>query len=433
MKNSERKKSGNGVLVGILIGVLVLVAGLMAAVLVVSIRNGGRRPAGVSGVVASTTAAAATAESTMPATEATTEMTTEAPTEPPLSPEEQAVRDVLNSMTLEEKLCQLFVVTPESLSGVRGVQEADEAVRAGLAAYPVGGVILFGANIYSESQVTAFLSGMQDAAKTPLLVGVDEEGGIVSRLSGAGITRYYDSMGVYGSEGAVDRVEEIGGEIASDVRRVGFNVDFAPVADVVTNPNNTEIGIRSFSSDPAVAATMVRAMVRGLQNGGCASCLKHFPGMGSTEANSHTGTSVSPRTLDELRQTELLPFAAGIDEGAAMVMVTHMSLPNVLGDETPCDLAPEIVTDLLREELGFEGVVITDSHEMASITDHYTPGEAALLALQAGCDIVLMPNDLSEAVAALETAIRQGDLTEARVDESVTRILTLKYRLGLLE
>ena len=124
--------------------------------------------------------------------------------------------------------------------------------------------------------------------------------------------------------------------------------------------------------------------------------------------------------------------AAG-GEGAAMVMVTHMSLPNVLGDETPCDLAPEIVTDLLREELGFEGVVITDSHEMASITDHYTPGEAALLALQAGCDIVLMPNDLSEAVAALETAIRQGDLTEARVDESVTRILTLKYRLGLLE
>lgn len=358
--------------------------------------------------------------------------TTEAPTEPPLSPEEQAVRDALDGMTLEEKLCQLFVVTPESLSGGVGVLVADEALRSGLAAYPVGGVILFGDNIFDRDQVTALLAGMQEASKTPLLFGVDEEGGLVSRLSRAGITQRYDAMAVYGAEGAADRVEEIGGELAAALRSVGFQVDFAPVADIVTNPNNTEIGSRSFSSDPAVAAEMVCAMVRGLQNGGCSACLKHFPGMGSTEADSHYGTSVSPRTLDELRQSELAPFAAGIDEGVGMVMVSHMSLPNVLGDDTPCDLSPEIVTELLRGELGFDGVVITDSHTMASVSERYGAGEAALLAVQAGCDIVLMPSDLDAAVTALRQAVDNGTLSQARIDESVARILTLKYRCGLL-
>lgn len=379
------------------------------------------------------TAAPATEVTAQSATEPTTEApTTEAPTEPPLTPEEQSVQNTLGGMTLEEKLCQLFFVTPEALSGGTAVCEADEALCAGLAAYPVGGVILFGDNIAGREQVTALLSGMQGASRIPLLLGVDEEGGLVSRLSGAGITQRYDPMAVYGAEGATDRVEEIGGELAAALRSVGFSVDFAPVADIVTNPNNTEIGSRSFSSDPAVASEMVRAMVRGLQNGGCGACLKHFPGMGSTEADSHYGTSISPRTLDELRRSELLPFAAGIDEGVGMVMVSHMSLPNALGDDTPCDLSPEIVTGLLRKELGFNGVVITDSHAMASISARYGAGEAALLAIQAGCDIVLMPADLDAAVTALLHAVNNGELTEARIDESVTRILTLKYRCGLL-
>ena len=379
------------------------------------------------------TAAPATEATAQPATEPPTEApTTEAPTEPPLTPEEQTVQDTLGGMALEEKLCQLFFVTPEALSGGTAVCEADEALYAGLAAYPVGGIILFGDNIAGREQVTALLSGMQGASRIPLLLGVDEEGGLVSRLSGAGITQRYDPMAVYGAEGATDRVEEIGGELAAALRSVGFIVDFAPVADIVTNPNNTEIGSRSFSSDPAVASEMVRAMVRGLQNSGCGACLKHFPGMGSTEADSHYGTSVSPRTLDELRQSELLPFAAGIDEGVGMVMVSHMSLPNALGDDTPCDLSPEIVTGLLREELGFNGVVITDSHAMASISARYGAGEAALLAIQAGCDIVLMPADLDAAVTALLHAVNNGELTEARIDESVARILTLKYHCGLL-
>lgn len=419
-QRSNRRPSGLKIFFLLL---LIAVAAVMLVLVARTVRQGSGKPAVGTGVVV--------AASTEPPT--VTEPPAEAPTEPPLTPEEQWVSDTMQCMTLKEKLCQLFVVTPEQLSKQVGVTETDETLKAAIKTYPVGGVILFGGNISYPEQVAALIGGMQEAAKIPLLVGVDEEGGIVSRLSGVGITQYYDSMAVYGSEGAVERVEEIGGEIADDICAVGFNVDFAPVADIVTNPNNTEIGVRSFSSDPSVASEMVEAMVRGLQDGGCISCLKHFPGMGSTEADSHYGTSVSPRTLDELRSSELLPFRAGIESGAQMVMVSHMSLPNVLGDDTPCDLSPEIVTQLLREELGFDGVVITDSHAMASVTERYDAGRAALLAIQAGCDIVLMPDGLTRAVAVLQAAVSSGELTEERVDESVSRILTLKYRNGIAD
>ena len=178
---------------------------------------------------------------------------------------------------------------------------------------------------------------------------------------------------------------------------------------------------------------MVAAMVDGLQSGGVLSCLKHFPGHGSTEADSHKGASVTQRTADELRGTELVPFRAGIAAGAGLVMISHMSAPNVTGSDVPCDLSPVVVTDLLRGELGFAGVVITDSHEMGAITDYYTPAEAAVLALQAGCDIVLMPENLEQAVQGVLDAAADGSLTQARIDESVLRILTLKLRAGICE
>ena len=273
----------------------------------------------------------------------------------------------------------------------------------------------------------------QEYARYPLFICVDEEGGRVSRLSGIGVTDFLDPMATYGAQGDTDRVREIGQTLGTQIASVGFNVDFAPVADVVTNPNNTEIGDRSFSSDPQVAADMVTAMVEGLQSSGAVSCLKHFPGHGSTEADSHNGLSVTERTLDELRQTELIPFRAGIESGAEMVMISHMSAPAITGDNTPCDLSPVIVTDLLRGELGFTGVVVTDSHEMGAITNEYGCGEAAVKAIAAGCDIVLMPYSLDEAAGAVLTAIENGELTEARIDESVLRILTLKYRYGILE
>lgn len=367
-------------------------------------------------------------------TDAPTEEPTEKPTEPTeSSPEMEQAQGILDDMTLEEKIYQLFVVTPTTLTGFSGVDSAGPTTQAALEEHPVGGIIYFDENIYGENQLATMISNSQDYSKLPLLICVDEEGGPVSRLSGIGVTDYFDAMGVYGAELDVDRVYEIGTILGEQIGSVGFNVDFAPVADVVTNPNNTEIGNRSFSDDPSVAAEMVEAMVRGLREGGSISCLKHFPGHGSTEADSHLGMSVTHRTLDELRETEFIPFIAGIEAGAEMVMLSHMSAPEVTGSDIPCDLSPVIVTELLREELGFTGVIITDSHEMGAILNYYESGEAALLAIQAGCDIVLMPNDLDDAFETILAAVESGELTEERINESVMRILVMKIRAGLFD
>ena len=379
--------------------------------------------------------------STTEATEApTTEPTTEAtepstePTEPPTEadPIEMAAQSLLETMSLEEKVCQMFFVSPTTLTGYAGATVAGKATRAALAEYPVGGIIYFGENVVSAEQVVEMVAGTQSYSKIPLFIGVDEEGGRVSRLSGVGLTTRLSPMAVYGAAGDAEAVRAMGRRLGEELSAAGFNVDFAPVADVVTNPDNTEIGDRAFSSDAGVAAEMVAAMTEGLQEGGTIACLKHFPGHGSTSADSHLGLSLSQRTLEELRETELLPIRAGLDAGAGMVMISHMSLPNVVGDNTPCDLSYTVVTELLREDLGYTGVVITDSHQMGSITEGYGCGTAAVMAIQAGCDIVLLPMDLEEAVSAVLAAVEDSTLTEARIDESVLRILSLKYTTGII-
>lgn len=364
---------------------------------------------------------------------ATTQVPATTEPEPTRSPEEVKALALLETMTLEEKVFQLFIVTPRTLTGYYGVDVAGAATQQALQKYPVGGIVYFSENIYSADQIENMVAGSQEYAAYPLFICVDEEGGRVSRLSGVGVTDTLDPMAVYGAQGDTARVREIGQHLGTQLAAAGFNVDFAPVADVVTNPNNTEIGDRSFSSDPQVAAEMVAAMVEGLRSGGAISCLKHFPGHGSTQTDSHEGLSVTERTLEQLRQTELLPFRAGIDAGAQMVMISHMSAPAITGDNTPCDLSPVIVTDLLRGELGFTGVIVTDSHEMGAITEYYGCGEAAVMAIAAGCDIVLMPYDLKEASNAVLAAIESGVLSEERINESVLRILTLKYSAGILQ
>lgn len=369
-----------------------------------------------------------------PSTEPPETEPTEPPTEPdPDAPYRARAEEILSGMTTQEKVYQLFMVTPEALTGVNTATRAGEATQQALSGMPVGGIVYFADNLETSEQTTQMIAATQSYSRLPLLIGVDEEGGRVARVSTKLGTTAFAPMADYGAAGDAEAVRQVGATIARDISQFGFNVDFAPVADVVTNPNNTEIGDRSFSSDADVASAMVAAMVQGLQSGGVQSCLKHFPGHGSTEADSHKGASVTERTPDDLRGTELKPFAAGIAAGAGMVMISHMSAPNVTGSDAPCDLSPAVVTDLLRGELGFNGVVITDSHEMGAITDSYSPAEAAVLAIQAGCDIVLMPADLQQAAQGLLDALQNGGLTQARVDESVLRILTLKVRAGICE
>lgn len=437
-RKTKKKKQHRGdevmqKVLAVLLGLMVI---LMAVLVVYALKLGVNVPSMSNGTIISTEPAQTAQPSTTQEPETTAQPSTTEPStepEPEPNPNMEKAQALLDTLTLEEKIGQLIFATPDSLTGVTGADIAGGMTQQALENYPVGGIVYFGQNIRAANQITDMVSKTQEYSAIPLFIGVDEEGGRVSRLSGVGITDDLDPMAVYGEAGDAEEVKELGLTLGAQLSGAGFNLDFAPVADVITNPNNTEIGDRSFSEDPEVAARMVAAMTEGLQESGVSACLKHFPGHGSTESDSHTGMSVSHRTLEELRETEFIPFEAGIEAGVGMIMISHMSLPEIVGDNTPCDLSYAIVTELLREELGYDGVVITDSHEMGAITGEYGCAEAAVMAIQAGCDIVLMPLSVSQAYNALLEAVENGELTEERINESVLRILTLKYELGIIE
>ncbi len=363
-----------------------------------------------------------------PAPQPETELEPEPEPEPePLSPAEVW----LSTMTMEEKLFQLFVVTPEAITGVNTATRAGDATREALETYPVGGLCYFAANLEDTEQVQTMLQNTQSYAKTKLFLCVDEEGGSVSRAGSnenLSVT-HFPAAAELGKTGDAERAREVGAILASELSALGFNVNFAPVADIVTNPENTEIGDRAYSTDPKIASEMVSAMVSGLEENGMAACLKHFPGHGSTAVNSHEDRSISVRTPEELRQTEWLPFRAGIAADASFVMLSHLTNDNL--SALPAGMSAEVV-NLLRQELGFTGIVITDSHQMGAITKYYGSAEAAVLALQAGADMILMPADLQAAYEGVKAALEDGTLTEERIDESVLRILKTKDKLGIV-
>ena len=346
----------------------------------------------------------------------------------------QLAEQILSSMTLEEKLWQLFFVAPEALTGEEAVTESSEALQQALAEKPVGGVILFARNLISREQTMALLADVQSASRLAPFLGVDEEGGTVSRVganSAMGVTQLRD-MSVYGASGDASALYGDLYDLAQSLNTLGFNVDFAPVADVTTGSDENPMKLRSFSSDPERCASMVSVSVGALQDGGVAACLKHFPGYGTATADDHNGSVSLDRTLEQLEQTEFVPFSAGIGKGAYFVMVSHLSVPAVTGDDTPADLSEKLVTELLRNTLHFQNVVITDAHNMGSIAQNYTPAEAAVAALRAGVDMILMPQDLQGAYDGVTKAIADGVLTEDRIDRSVLRILNVKIQLGLL-
>lgn len=340
---------------------------------------------------------------------------------------------MMAEMTLEEKVGQLFIVTPEALAGSEEtVTEVTWDVELGLTDYPVGGVILFAGNIISPEQVTELNEGLQEASELPLFLAVDEEGGIVARLANndAFDLPKYRSAAAVGASGERSDALEMGYTIGGYLRQYGFNLDFAPVADVNTNPDNPVIGTRAFSSDPETAALLADAMAMGLRQQGIIPVFKHFPGHGDTAEDSHEGIAVSYKTEEEMLECEWLPFLeAGWGD---CVMVGHIAAPELTGDLTPATMSAEIVTGILREKLGFGGLIVADSLSMGAITENYTSGEAALNALKAGCDILLMPEDLGEAYAAVLAAVEDGRISLERLDGSVRRILEYKIDAGIL-
>ncbi len=341
----------------------------------------------------------------------------------------QTVQDILAGMTLRDKVCQMMFVTPSAITGVSKVTSAGETTRAALEKYPVGGLDYNKTNMVSQSQVAEMLSNVQSFSKIPLLLACDEEGGRVARLMNTIGTTWVDAMLDYKDDGP-ETAYANAYTMAHDMSTLGFNMDLAPVADVWSNPKNTVIGDRAYSDDFEQAASLLPSAVKGFQEGGVACVIKHFPGHGDSSADSHYGSVYIDKTLDQLRSQELLPFQAAIDAGADSVMMGHLIIRDV--SEEPAVFSYELVTTLLREEMGFQGVVMTDALAMKAISDHYTNAQVAVDSVKAGVDMLLCPMDLDASIDALLSAVESGEIEESRIDESVVRILTLKENRGIL-
>lgn len=377
---------------------------------------------GNTGVAADVTESGTTTEEQTADSQETTEVTEE---EKP-----SLVDETLAGMTLHEKVCQMMFVTPEELTGEDGVTVAGDATRQALENYPVGGIVYFAKNLESQDQVKEMIDNSQKYSSIGLFVATDEEGGVVNRLMDTVGTTYIGSMYYYKDDGD-ETAYENAYTIANDMSALGFNLDFAPVADVWSNPDNTVIGERAYSDDYAQAAELVGNAVKGFNDGGVMCTLKHFPGHGDTAEDSHYSSAYVHRTKEEIMADEMQPFRSGIEAGAEFVMVGHLIVPDI--DEVPATLSYKIATGILRDELKFEGVAITDSFEMESIADNYSVDDAVVMSVKAGIDMILQPKDMASAVNSIEQAVADGELSEDRIDESVRRILTLKESRGLLK
>ena len=293
--------------------------------------------------------------------------------------------------------------------------------------YPVGGILLYAHNIDTPEQVTRFIGELRRLQGDPLIC-IDEEGGRVARIANNPNFKVpkFESTASIGATGNPKAAYKAAYAIGSYLKQYGFEVNFAPVADVNTNPENIIIGTRAFSDKPEVAAPMVAEYVKGMADAGVVSCLKHFPGHGDTYADTHLGYAVSHKSWEEMLDCEMVTFRAGIDAGVPMVMTAHISAPKVTGSEIPSTLSPVILQDKLRKELGFKGVIITDGMEMGAITREYTSEQAAILAIQAGADILLGTREYPKVFDAVLKAVQDGTIPESRIDQSVRRILKLK-------
>ncbi|KAA2262465.1 glycoside hydrolase family 3 protein [Solihabitans fulvus] len=360
-----------------------------------------------------------------------------------------SVGAALHGMSLEDKVGQLFVTYLHGKSADEvnadnqkdfGVATAADVVRR----YHPGGVIYFHNasrdNIADPAQVAALSNGLQRAAtssgvRLPLTIATDQEQGIVTRI-GPPATQFPGSMALGAGRSAAD-AKQAAAITGRELRAMGINQDFAPDSDVNSNPQNPVIGVRSFAGDPALAGQLVAAQVDGYQRSSwptatVSATAKHFPGHGDAGTDSHTSLPIVDHTIDQWRQIEKPPFVAAIRAGIDSIMTAHIEFPKIDPSGEPATLSPTILTGLLRHELGYDGVVITDSLEMAGVRQLHSDAEIPVLALKAGADQLLMPPNLGLAIDSVVAAVRSGVLTEQRIDQSVFRVLRMKFLRGIL-
>ena len=346
----------------------------------------------------------------------------------------------IQKMSIREKVGQMFFVRPEALDTTihwneyaelpdYKLEQVNKTMLAVNKDYPIGGMILYAHNIVDETQLKKFIEEIRELNGSPLLA-IDEEGGRVARIANNENfdVPKYESMAAIAESDDPEEAYKAAFTIGSYVKKYGFDIDYAPVADVNTNPDNIVIGPRAFSDDPETAAKFVVSYLNGLESAGVIGTLKHFPGHGDVSTDTHYGYASTDKTWDEMLKCEMIPFKAGIKAGAQMIMTAHIAAPNVSGDDLPATLSPVILQDKLRGELGFDGVIVTDAMDMGAITKQFSNTEAAIKSIQAGVDVVLCSREFTQVFDAVVKAVEKGEIKESRIDESVKRILKLKQK-----
>jgi beta-N-acetylhexosaminidase len=339
---------------------------------------------------------------------------------------EQWVEETLKNLTLREKIGQMVMMR---MSGE--FQNVDDArfveLRQHISENHLGGFIIARGD---ANAIAALTNELQRISKLPLFFAADYERGLRMQLKTG--TPFTTNMGV-GATGDVQAAYRQGKIIAEEMRAIGVNWLFAPVADINNNPDNPVINIRSYGADPNKVGEFASALAKGVRAGGALATLKHFPGHGDTATDSHIGLSIVTVDKQRLESVELVPFRMGIEGGVDSVMTAHVAMPGITGDEIPSTLNPKISNDILRKELGFKGIITTDAIEMGAIQKTFSEEKAVVMAVKAGADIILLPLDAKGTIDAVERAVKKGEINEERINESVRRLLSAKYRLGLTE
>ena len=342
----------------------------------------------------------------------------------------QQVETLLSKLSLRKKIGQML------LCGLPGT-ELTEPLANFLRANPVGGIIYFARNVQNVEQVANLTYELQKVAQgagqLPHFISIDQEGGMVARIA-KGITLFPGNMAI-AAAGSPEDAYKAAHASGKELHALGINLNFAPVLDVNNNPLNPVIGVRSFGESPEVVAEYGANSVRGLQDAGVSAAAKHFPGHGDTAADSHHDLPVVPHDLARMNQVELVPFIRAIEEGVDFIMSAHIYFPALEPDGKPATLSSSVLTGLLREELAYQGVIMTDCMEMSAIVDTYGTVEAAVMAIEAGADLILISHThdlLTGAYEAIEKAVAEGIVSEDRINESVRRLLDLKIRRGIM-
>ncbi len=431
----RRRKDTRDAVVVLTVFAMIVALVVAGAVFGISKLMSGRNHTPVNGNAGADTQATETQETeSIPQTEEPE--ATEAQTQTVVDPLVEQAAQIVSGMTLEEKVAQMFFITPEALTGYGQVTVAGDATNEAYQKYPVGGLIYNSQNLVDIDQTKTMMAKMQQYADSrislPVFLGVDEEGGSVTRIASNevyGLTNV-NNMSDIGATGDTQNAYQAGVTIGTYLSDLGFNLDFAPVADVLT-VSDSVIGNRSFGTDSELVASMALSELQGLESMGIQGVVKHFPGHGGVSGDSHSGAVSTDKSLEELFASELVPFQRAIDGGAQFLMVGHIAAPNVTGDDTPASLSKVMITDVLRTQMGYQGVVITDAMNMTAITANHAADEAAVLAVNAGADMILMPEDFGKAYNGVIDAVNNGTIEEYRINEAVVRIVKAKLALSV--